>query len=129
MKTIYLAGPIVGCTDAEVHDWRGRVKKLWPGDTLDPMRRDYRGRQAGNEAEIVRLDLIDIAQSDGLLVNFDKPSVGTSMEVYIAHQAGKPVVVVAPADVVISPWLYHYSDGIVRTYETAVDLLRRLLRC
>ena len=94
MKTIYLCGPINGCTDEEANDWRTAVKASWSGDCLDPKRRDYRGKEAEAFREIVELDKIDVASSDVILVNYDKPSVGTSMEVLYAWQIGKPVIVV-----------------------------------
>jgi hypothetical protein len=42
---VYLCGPINGCTDSECIDWRAAAKKRL-SDTIDPMRRDYRGREA-----------------------------------------------------------------------------------
>ena len=42
------------------------------------------------------------------------------MEVLYAWQIGKPVVVVARPDAVISPWLRYHSHAIVHTYEEAV---------
>jgi len=120
----YLCGPINGCTDAEAIDWREHVKTIWPGQTLDPMRRDYRGREAECVDEIVELDKVDIAQSDALIVNYDKPSVGTSMEVYLAFESGKGVVVVARADANISPWLRYHSHAIVHDVDDAVTVLK-----
>lgn len=46
---IYLAGPINGCTDAQANDWRTEAKRIAAerGHTcLDPMARDYRGRES-----------------------------------------------------------------------------------
>ncbi len=122
-KTLYLCGPINGCTDAEAIDWRQHVKTLWPGATLDPMRRDYRGREAESVNEIVELDKIDIAQCDALIVNYDKPSVGTSMEVFHAFNTGKGIVVVARPDASISPWLRYHSHAIVHSFDEAVEVL------
>lgn len=119
-KTIYLCGPINGCTDEECRDWREFVKKLWRGTTLDPMRRDYRGREDESVNEIVELDKIDIMNADVLLVSYDKPSVGTSMEILYAWERGKPVVVVAAPETRISPWLRYHSHAIKPTYESAV---------
>lgn len=88
MKTLiaYLCGPINGCTDAECNDWRSRVKELWPGDTLDPMRRDYRGRETESYREIVELDKIDVMRSDVLIVSYDKPSVGTRGALHLKYR-------------------------------------------
>jgi nucleoside 2-deoxyribosyltransferase len=109
VKTVYLCGPINGCTDAECNDWRGYAKEnLWR--TLDPMKRDYRGREAESYREIVDLDKLDVRTCDVVLANCPKPSVGTSMEILLAWQAGKPVVVVAQEP--LSPWLRYHSTKV-----------------
>jgi nucleoside 2-deoxyribosyltransferase len=114
----YLCGPINGCTDEECKDWREAAKLCLP-DTLDPMRRDYRGRESQSYKEIVEGDKDDIRESDVLLVNYDKPSVGTSMEIYFAWLLGKPIIVVARPETVISPWLRYHSTKIVNSFEEA----------
>ena len=123
--TVYLCGPINGCTDAEAKDWRDYVKtKL--SDTIDPMRRDYRGREAECANETVELDKIDVMKSDILLVNYDKPSVGTSMEVIYAFERGKAVIVVARPEASISPWLRYHSHKIVHSFDDAVAFIAEL---
>lgn len=123
---IYLCGPINGCTDEECTSWRELVKSK-VCVTLDPMRRDYRGREAECVNEIVTLDKVDIANSDVLLVNYDKPSVGTAMEVYLAFTSGKLVVVVARPDTVISPWMRYHSHAILHSFESAIDFIEQTL--
>src|SRR5579872_4741790 len=99
MKTLYLAGPINGCSDGEANDWRSEVKERL-GDIyefLDPMRHDYRGLEMdpGIAEKIVFNDMQDIFSSDVILANCPKPSVGTSMEIFFAFdQLQKPVIVV-----------------------------------
>ena len=44
------------------------------------MRRDFRGRTQGNEAEIVEGDLADIESCDAVLAAFTSPDEGTAME-------------------------------------------------
>lgn len=119
-KVLYLCGPINGCTDAECVNWREHVKTLWSGRTLDPMRRDYRGKEAESFRDIVELDKVDVAQSDALIVNYDRPSVGTSMEILWAFERGKFIVVVTRPDAVISPWLRYHSHRIVHSFEDGV---------
>jgi nucleoside 2-deoxyribosyltransferase len=123
MKTIYLCGPINGCTDEECRDWRELVKSLWSGPTLDPMRRDYRGRERDATTEIVELDKVDVSSSDVLLVNYSKPSVGTSMEVLYAWERGKLVVVVAREDAELSPWLVHHAHAVRHTFADALTFI------
>ena len=128
MKTAYLCGPINGCTDEECKDWRARFKQLWPHDTLDPMRRDYRGKEDECWREIVELDKIDVSNSDVLIVSYPRPSTGTDMEIYYAWERGKPVVSVVPKDARISPWLRYHSHKIVHSYEAAVFAADDMLR-
>ena len=123
LLTVYLCGPINGCTDEECRDWREHVKANYPGPTLDPMRRDYRGKETEAYREIVELDKIDVAQADVLLVNYDKPSVGTSMEILLAWQIGKRVVLVCPPGASLSPWLRYHSHHIVHSFFDALAIL------
>jgi nucleoside 2-deoxyribosyltransferase len=121
MKTIYLCGPINGCTDEECRDWRELVKSKWLGRCIDPMVRDYRGREQEAYREIVELDKIDVAESDIILVNYDKPSVGTSMEVLYAWERGKRLIVVCRPDAVISPWLRYHAHHLVHSFDEAIE--------
>ena len=120
--TLYLCGPINGCTDEECRDWRAYVAGTWQGRCIDPMVRDYRGREAEAFREIVELDKIDVANADIILVNYDKPSVGTSMEILFAWQLGKRVIVVCPEAAVISPWLRYHAHHIVHTFDDAMNV-------
>jgi nucleoside 2-deoxyribosyltransferase len=120
---VYLCGPINGCTDEECKDWREMVKARLP-DTLDPMRRDYRGREDECVVEIVEGDKEDIDESDVLLVNYDKPSVGTSMEILYAHQQDKPVIVVCKEGTRISPWLRYHSTHFFTSFDAAINQIR-----
>lgn len=116
---IYLAGPINGCTDEECVDWRQHVAINWPCGILDPMVRDYRGVETDCYREIVDLDKKDIRKADIILVNYVKPSVGTSMEVFYAWTLGKPIIVVAKEGTRISPWLRYHSTCIVHSFKEA----------
>ena len=125
MKNIvYLCGPINGCTDDEASTWRDTFKGLWSYDTLDPMRRGYRGVEDMAYREIVELDKIDVRLSDVILVNYVKPSVGTSMEVFYAHSIGKPVVVICNTDS-ISPWMKYHTTIFVSTVEDAIEACKK----
>lgn len=121
---VYLCGPINGCTDSECKDWREFAKENL-GETLDPMRRDYRGREDQCVEEIVEGDKEDIDQCGVVLVNYDKPSVGTSMEILYAWERGIRVIVVASQDSRISPWLRYHSTEIVHSFKAAFDLLSK----
>lgn len=131
MRTIYLCGPINGLSDSDCSDWRKTAAERWNGRVLDPMRRDYRGRELepGIAAEIVAGDIEDIQASDAVLVYFDKPSVGTSMEVFYAkHVLGKPVVVIDASDKPLSPWLIHHADQVTKHLSVALACIDMKLR-
>lgn len=124
LPSLYLCGPINGCTDEECKDWRAYVTAAWPGKCIDPMVRDYRGREAEAYREIVEMDKIDVANAGIILVNYDKPSVGTSMEILFAWQLGKRVIVVCRSDAVISPWLRYHAHHIVHSFDEAMTLAK-----
>lgn len=122
---VYLCGPIHGKSDSECREWRGRVRALLSERYLsvlfeirDPMNRDYRGIESGNEAKIVAGDLADIDGSDFVIVNASEPSWGTAMEVFYSKLAEK-VVIAFPEAAVTSPWLRHHVSHICQTAEDA----------
>lgn len=120
LKPVYLCGPINGRSDADCNDWRTKAKAMLDA-TLDPMARDYRGREAepGVEVEIVEGDKADILECRAMVVYFDKPSVGTSMEVMFADTHGIPVHVVDVSDKPLSPWLVYHATAIHQTLDAA----------
>lgn len=138
MKTVYLCGPINKCTDSEASDWREAAKAKLGGtfNLLDPMRRDYRGREMeqGIAEEIINGDKRDYRRCHVVLAYCPKPSVGTSMEVFDSYEYRfcwyKPwtwmrknelTIVVHPDDNP-SPWLHH-SHAIVKTFDEAFALI------
>lgn len=121
---VYLAGAINGCTDAECKDWREYIKiKIGEDNTLDPMKRDYRGIEMNCVGEIVEGDKIDIDNSTHVLVSYDKPSVGTSMEILYAWERNKSVYVVTSPENKLSPWLIYHSTNIFYSFDDAIQKL------
>lgn len=123
-KKTYLAGPIMGCTDEQCKSWREYVKTKLPS-TLDPMDRDYRGKENESVKEIVEGDKEDINESKFVLVNFPAPSAGTCMEIIYAWEQGKIVVIVTPKDAKVSPWVKYHSHLIVHSFDEAIDFIIR----
>lgn len=121
MKTVYLCGGINGLTDAQCNDWRAHAKQHLNAHTLDPMRRDYRGREAESVNEIVYGDIDDIHASDIVLVNAMRPSWGTAMEIVYAFKCGRRIVSVAQEP--ISPWLRFHSTRIFPTLAEAIECI------
>lgn len=129
MKTYtYLCGGINGLSDGACKDWRELAKSLLVTPTIDPMRRDYRGKEDGSVTQIVVGDLEDIRQSRFVLVNATRPSWGTAMEVRAAkHDFGK-LVICFVGNAVVSPWLRFHSDIICDTVEDACAAINSLAK-
>lgn len=128
-KVVYLCGPINGCNDSEAHDWREDAKVVL-GSTfqfLDPMRRDYRGRELEPHIvdEIVDGDKRDLDNTDILFAYCPKPSVGTSMEILYFWERGGRVVIVHP-NPNPSPWLIKHSEVIFPSFDLAFAYLMEI---
>lgn len=146
---IYLAGPINGCNDSEANDWRNEIKQKHP-DVLNPMDRDYRGKEATNIENLVEQYKEDIDHADAVIVYYAKPSVGTSMEVLYAWENGTPVIIIdarkernecseetllspllsplsplSPLSSLppLSPWLLYHSVAVVTSTDEALKYL------
>ncbi|MEM2915458.1 MAG: nucleoside 2-deoxyribosyltransferase domain-containing protein [Candidatus Bathyarchaeia archaeon] len=128
-KTVYLSGPIMYETEHEARRWREDAKRyLAPYfRILDPMRRNFKDREVDSANEIVEFDLLDVRESDILLVNYSKPSIGTSMEIfYAAHDLGKFVVCFSPFSFQdCSPWIVKFATKILPSLEDACDYIIR----
>ena len=136
---VYLAGPINGCTEDECTNWREEVvkkvhmlleeKEQKDFLTLDPMRRDFRGKEGDHTEEIVEGDLVDIQNSSLVLANTWQYTVGTSMEIFYAkHVLRKKVLIIHPPGKSVSPWLKYHSDFIVNDLDSAAAVIVALLR-
>jgi nucleoside 2-deoxyribosyltransferase len=122
---VYLAGPINGCTDGEANDWRDTAKKfLGAENCLDPMRRDYRGKEDEHVVEIVQDDLRDIDVCDVFFANCWQVSWGTAMEIFYAADQGKEVICVFPEGARISPWIRYHASEVCFSFEDALELAR-----
>jgi nucleoside 2-deoxyribosyltransferase len=128
---IYLCGPINGLTDDEAKSWRDQCKKVFSIQhscrTIDPMRRDYRGKESDSVNEIVQLDKRDVRRSDAILAYCPAPSVGTSMEILYAWQLDKPVIAIVPDGSPVSPWLAYHSTKIVKTLDEGIKATEQCL--
>lgn len=120
MRSVYLCGPINGKSDAECNDWRSKARHLLGGSfvVVDPMARDFRGKEDMNVEQIVLGDIADIDAADFLLVRADSPSWGTAMEVRHAFVTGKKIVAFTEADR-ISPWLRYHTHAIYESLPRA----------
>jgi hypothetical protein len=123
---VYLAGGINGLSDSDAKDWREYAKERLSHDTLDPLRRDYRGIEDESVEEIVHGDLEDIRNSDVVLASCVRPSWGTAMEIHFTRTSTpSSVYAVVPEDQTVSPWLRYYTS-IFRTFDEAINHLNGL---
>jgi len=125
---IYLAGPIKDCTKEEAWRWRERFQQLRPDfDWLIPP--DLSDRfELGllideDKVELVRDDRDMISKSDCIIANIWKDSVGTSMEIMLAHENCVPVILLIEErdEASLSPWYTEHADAIVATKIQAID--------
>lgn len=119
VKRVYLAGP------PYANEYRRRAKALireigW--EPIDPMRRDFRGRTEGREAEIVEGDLAEIESCDAVLAAFTAPDEGTAMEAWHAHAVGK-FVIAYTGGTPPHPWTVYVADVVCEELENAVRAL------
>ena len=126
-RKIYLSGPIMDESCGEAREWRSAAKLLLGEkfQLLDPMRRKFVDREVDSANEIVEFDLRDVREADLILVNYNKPSIGTSMEVfYAAHDLGKFIVAFSPFEFCsCSPWMVRYCTKILPDLESAANYI------
>lgn len=126
--TIYLSGPIMDEHNGAARAWREEAKRLLSPQfrLLDPMRRKFVDRQVDSANEIVEFDLQDVRDADIILVNYNKPSIGTSMEVFFAaYNEGKFVVSFSPFTFEeSSPWMVRFSTKILHSLEEAASYIK-----
>lgn len=123
--SVYLAGAINGKSDTECKDWRESVRSIFEKHditVLDPMTRDYRGKEDENVDAIVEGDLEDIKSCDFVLVNAENPSWGTAMELVYAKQYGK-ISVAFLSSARVSPWLKYHTHSVCPTMGLACDTI------
>jgi nucleoside 2-deoxyribosyltransferase len=117
VRRVYLAGPPFA------DEYRRRAAELLREracEPVDPMRRDFRGRTQGHEAEIVEGDLHDIASCDAVLAAFTSSDEGTAMEAWHAHTLGKPVVAYT-GGTPPHPWTVYVAELVCPELEEAVE--------
>ncbi len=127
-KKIYLSGPIMDEFHEAAATWRERAMAALADAfvLLDPMRRNFKDREVDSANEIVEFDLQDVRDADILLVNYNKPSIGTAMEVfYAAHDLGRFVVAFSPFSFRdCSPWMVRFCTKILPSLDDAVAYIR-----
>ena len=127
-RKIYLCGPIMDEHEGQARAWRTKAKELLSRDfiLLDPMRRNFKDREVDSANEIVEFDLQDIRDADIILVNYNKTSIGTSMEVfYASHDLKKFVVGFSPFTFKdCSPWMVRFCTKILPELDSACAYIK-----
>jgi nucleoside 2-deoxyribosyltransferase len=122
MLKVYLAGPINCCTDEECKAWRAEARRMLEPihAVIDPMDFDCRGLEDHMACDIVKHDLMQLDEADIVLVNAQRPSWGTAMELVYARQGGKPAIAfVGLPRSSVSPWLRGHLSKVCGTLEQA----------
>ena len=107
---IYLAGPIVGCTDKEANDWRAKFSdELWKrhdsivgvsplrceplieGNIYEP---EYEDNRFGTPDVIAAKNNLDVKRCDLTLAYMPRMSIGTLQEIGWAVGMRKPVILI-----------------------------------
>lgn len=105
-------------------EWRRQAEERLKGNfaILNPMRRNFKDREVDSANEIVEFDLQDVRDADLLLVNYTKPSIGTSMEVFFAaHDLGKFVVAFSHFEFRdCNPWMVKFCTKITPSLDAAI---------
>ena len=127
MKTIYLAGPIMNVPKEESYGWRTVATKNLTDyfNILNPLRRNVNDYTFQSEREIVRLDKDDILHCDIVLVNSNRMSIGTTMEIMYAYMNDKLIVNINENTITsLSPWLVYHSTIILTTLTDAITYIK-----
>ena len=127
MKKIYLCGPIMDEQEGYAKEWRTVAQEHLDEQfvILDPMRRNFKDREVDSANEIVEFDLQDVREADIVLVNYNKPSIGTAMEVfYASNDLGKFVVAFSPFPFAeCNPWMVRFCTKILPSLDDAITYI------
>lgn len=148
-KFVYLAGPILGCTEDDAKHWRTYVDLSFEeghGITcISPLRCEppldgayYKGVYAdpkfGTDRAIVSKNLFDTKSCDMVLAFLPKPdpgrhqSFGTLMELAWAHALGKPTILVSDdPDILSHPVVTACASWVLPDLDSAIDLIHGIL--
>lgn len=126
----YMAGGMAGLSIEEQMEWRKDIKKKINNSLIHdptyffqpPYYYQPNGDYHRSELEAMRYDLDRLRHSDVMIVNFNiKGSIGTAMEVAIAHENRIPIIGLNESNQDIHPWLYECCTRICETREELVE--------
>ena len=135
---VYLAGPVADVEDGG-HEWRDYITETFESrfDWLNPL--DKYDVPAGDvvivdegptgDGEITATELVTadremVREADAVLVGWERAvSVGTPMEVMLAHESGTPIAVWDADHEAHSPWWTYHADLISPSLTSCLDFL------
>ena len=102
-KYVYLAGPIEGCDDGEIHQWRDQCSHFFVDNItgINPYRAESDSDTPESRKRITMKNYMDVRSCDLILANLPKhindrrPSYGTTFEIAWGYSLQKPVVIVS----------------------------------
>jgi len=122
LRSVYLAGPIAGCNEAQMKVWRQSIKSQWGQkfDFIDPVDQII---DQGKAQEAVEADILAIESSDAVIANMWKESIGTAIGVFIARKKARPVVVI-DKNHFRSKMLAYWANAVVNSEYEAIQYLQ-----
>ena len=137
-EILYLSGGMSGLTVEESNGWRIKVKQdlfafILNGTlkVFNPMDSYIHNEYHMNEKEAMQYDLNILRKSSYILVYFnDIKSLGTAMEIAIAHELKIPIIGVFDnkenynALDTLHPWVYNMCDVVLQSLDDAVRYIK-----
>lgn len=148
MKTVYLAGPIAGCTEGEAKDWRQYIDGKFAAGIygvsplrcepcyaerydMDTQKHDHR---FGSQRAVAGKNEFDVRNCDIVLaylpaeLNERRPSYGTVIEIAWARMLGKQVILVTDDEALRKhPLVDHCANWVLDSLEDAADVINGVM--
>jgi len=125
---VYLVGPMDNVSQEYQKGWRNRSTEYlnaWEIGTFDPTRRPHSDDLS--EKEIYALDLIDMKNSDLILVDLRMPSWGTAMEIMYAYEVLK-LPIIGWDDSEVTTFSVFLDVTVTRAFKTLDEALDHITR-
>lgn len=137
-RTVYLAGPIGGCTKGEANDWRIDLEeRLADHDIqgISPLRCEpvideryaaegYPDEKFGTARAIGSKNEMDVRMCDMVIAYLPSISMGTLIEIGMAHALNKPVIIVSgEPDINFHPVIQHCASWRLTDIDDAVEVV------
>jgi nucleoside 2-deoxyribosyltransferase len=141
--SLYMAGPITGCTYDGAVNWRNLFASMLPEvNCISPMRSKAFLEQDGilgpcgqhpltTEQGIFTRDLYDVRRCDLLIANFlNCPcvSIGTVFEIAIAYELHKPIITIMEKENIhVHPFIEAAQGFTTSSIDAAAELVRAII--